>query len=68
MLTLQDAEIEPMIMTFDLVIEEGKGAVAEVLQNKTKDIGICVNEVRSIHEQVTVPGNSKQCREETAFG
>ena len=67
MLTLLDAEIEPMITIFDLVIEEGKGAVTEVLQNKTKDIGICDNEVRSIHERVTIPGTSKQCREETAF-
>ena len=68
MLTLQDAEIEPMIMTSDLIIEEGKDTMTEVLQNKIKDIGICVDEERSIHEQITLPGTSKQCREEAAFG
>ena len=68
MLTLQDGEIEPIIMTFDLIIEERKSAVTEVLENKIKDIGICVDEVRSIHEQITLPGTCKQCREEAAFG
>ena len=68
MLTLQDGEIEPIIMTFNLIIEEGKNSVAEVLQNKIKNIGVCVDEVRSIHKQITLPGTSKQGGEEAAFG
>ena len=68
MLTLQDGEIEPIIMAFDFIIEEGKGTMTEVLENKIKDIGVCVDEVRSIHEQITLPGTSKQCREEATFG
>ena len=68
MLTLQDGEIEPIIVAFDLIVEEREGAVTEVLENEIEDIGICVDEVRSIHEQITLPGASKQCREEAALG